>query len=78
MESLIVVERRIDLYIDILINLTYKIHQTHPGYDCLSEKEDIYNHFTWCFNSVCSEFLNKEIDLRNTRICETLFDFFLQ
>lgn len=76
MESLVVVERRMNLYIDMLINLTYKIHQTHPGYDCLVEYNDIENHFIWCFDSVCSDFLNKDIKTKGLKITDTLFEFF--
>jgi hypothetical protein len=54
-----------ELYLDFIINLTYKIHKTHLGFDCLNEDEDIFNHFKWCYNSICEQFLEQEIDFRN-------------
>ncbi len=76
METLIVVNRKMELYVDMIINLTYKIYNTHPGYDSLDEK-DMWNHFIWCFKNIVKDFLELEdIDLTDEEISLTLFSFF--
>lgn len=73
----IIVKRRLNLYLDFIINITYKIHTTHPGFDCLYDDNDIKNHFNWCYNSICKEFMEQNVDFyKNNKIRETLFEFF--
>lgn len=73
----IIVKRRLNLYLDFIINITYKIHTTHPGFDCLYDDNDIKNHFNWCYNSICKEFMEQNVDFyKNKKIRETLFEFF--
>lgn len=76
-ENLIIVKRRMELYLDFIINITYKIHTSHPGFDCLYDDEDIKNHFNWCYNSVCDDFLKHGVNFKkNKEVKECLYKFF--
>lgn len=75
----IVVKRRLNLYLDFIINITYKIHTTHPGFDCLYEDEDINNHFNWCYKSICEQFMEQNVNFyKNNDIKKMLYDFFYE
>lgn len=75
-KNIVVVKRRLDLYIDFIINLTHKIHLTHPGLDCLYEDEDINNHYNWCFNLICEDFLEQSVNFKNNNdVKKNLYDF---
>lgn len=73
--NIVLVSRRMELYLDFIINITYKIHETHPGFDCLYEKKDISNHFKYCFNCICEQHLEQGVDFRdNNDLYEFLYD----
>lgn len=74
-ESFIIVNRKMELYIDILINLTYKIYNTHPGYDCMDES-DMWNHFLWCFKQTVNDFIDLDVDLSDEDISKILYEFY--
>ena len=76
-DNIIIVKRRLELYLDFIINITYKIHTSHPGFDCLYEDEDIKNHYNWCYKSICDDFLKHGVDFNNNvEVKKYLYDFF--
>jgi hypothetical protein len=58
----IIVKDRVELYKDFSLNLLYYIDHYYVDYDSIHEDSDINNHFYWCFNKVCDEFKEEEID----------------
>lgn len=62
-----VVRDRVEIYRDFAFNLLYYIHKYYIDRETLSEDEDIYNHFKWCFNKVCDEFLEEGLDFTNNK-----------
>jgi hypothetical protein len=52
-----IIKRRSELYHDFLNNLINHIIRYYIDYESLSEDEDIHNHYNWCFDKVCSEFI---------------------
>ena len=52
---------RVELFKDFTINLLYYIDKYYIDYESLNTDEDIYNHFTFCYNKVCDEFLQEDI-----------------
>ncbi len=69
----IIIKDRVEIYKDFAINLLYYIHKYYIDYESLHEDIDIHNHYVWCFNKVCDEFLKEEIDFRNN---EELKEYF--
>ena len=68
---------RLELYLDFIINITYKIYTSHPGFDCLYEDEYIKNHYNWCYKSICDDFLKHGVDFNNNvEVKKYLYDFF--
>jgi hypothetical protein len=62
-----VVKDRVEIYRDFALNLLYYIHHYYIDRETLSEDEDIYNHFKWCFKKVCDEFLEEGLDFTNNK-----------
>ena len=60
-----IVKDRVEIYRDFTLNLLYYIHHYFLDQETLSEDQDIYNHFNWCFNKVCDEFLKEGLDFTN-------------
>jgi len=57
-----VIKDRVELYKDFTLNLLYCIDFYYVDYDSIHEDKDINNHFLFCFNKVCDEFKEEEID----------------
>lgn len=60
-----IVKDRVEIYRDFAMNLLYYVHHYYLDRESLSEDEDIWNHFRWCFNKVCDEFLEEGLDFSN-------------
>ncbi len=58
----ILVKDRVEIYKDFALNLLYFIQRYYVDRESLSDDVDIRNHFNWCFNKTCDEFLLEEID----------------
>jgi hypothetical protein len=69
----IIIKDRVEIYKDFAINLLYYIHKYYIDYESLHEDTDIRNHYVWCFNKVCDEFLKEGIDFRSN---EELKEYF--
>ena len=50
-----IISERCELYCDFLISLTKTIDETFLGFDTIDSVEDIYNHFTWCFDKITKD-----------------------
>jgi hypothetical protein len=61
-QKYIIVKDRVELYKDFAMNLLYYIYNYYIDRESLSEDEDIRNHYNWCFNKVCDEFKQENID----------------
>lgn len=62
-----IVKDRIEIYLDFSINLSYYIMYYYLDPITLNDDNDIKNHFDFCFNKVCDEFLEEEIDFRDNK-----------
>jgi hypothetical protein len=71
------VKDRVEIYRDFTINLINYIFEYYLDKNTLSSNEDIYNHYTFCYNKVCDEFLLEEIDFKkNEELINYFFDYF--
>lgn len=64
-QKFVIVKSRVELYKDFAMNLLYYINHYYIDFESLNNKEDIYNHFSFCYNKVCDEFLKEEINFKN-------------
>ena len=56
----IIIERTV-LYCDFLISLTRLIDETFLGDDAINTVENLFQHFTWCFDKITSDYENERI-----------------
>jgi hypothetical protein len=72
-----IINNRVEIYRDFSLNLLYYIYNYYLDKETLSKDEDIYNHYSWCFNKVCDEFLLEEIDFRkNSDLKKYFYDYY--
>jgi hypothetical protein len=74
-QKYIIVHDRVEIYKDFAINLLNYIMDFYLDKDTLSDDGDIKNHYTWCYNKVCDEFIKENINFKNN---EKLKDYFYQ
>lgn len=71
------IKDRFEIYKDFTLNLLSYIYDYYLDKVTLSLDQDIHNHFMFCYNNVCSEFLNEEIDFReNTELIEYFYNYY--
>ena len=63
----IIVKDRVEIYRDFALNLLYYIHKYYLDRETLNNDQDIYNHFKWCFNKVCAEFLKEGLNFSKNK-----------
>ena len=63
-QKYIIVKDRVEIYKDFALNLLYYINHYYIDYESINADEDIGNHFNWCFNKVCDEFLLEGINFK--------------
>ena len=68
-----VITNRVEIYRDFSINLLYYIHDFYLDPDTLSSNDDIYNHFSFCYNKVCDEFLLEDINFKDNKELKEYF-----
>jgi len=68
-----IIKDRVEIYKDFALNLMYYIQHYYIDYESLSQDEDIYNHFKWCFNKVCAEFALEGIDFSENMALKEYF-----
>lgn len=72
-----IINNRVEIYRDFALNLLYYIYNYYLDKETLSKDVDIYNHYSWCFNKVCDEFLLEEIDFRkNKELKQYFYDYY--
>lgn len=71
--KIIIIKDRVETYKDFTFNLFYTIQKYYVDRDSLSEDDDIYNHYLWCYNKVNDEFKKEELDFGNN---EELKEYF--
>jgi len=72
-QKYMIIKDRVEIYKDFTLNLLNYIHYYYLDKECLSKDEDIYNHYSWCFNKVCDEFLLEDLDFRNNKELKQYF-----
>lgn len=73
----IIVKDRVELYKDFAMNLLYYINKYYIDRESLSDDVDIRNHFVWCFNKVCDEFKQENIDFsKNEELKEYFYAYY--
>ena len=72
-KKFVIVKDRVEVYKDFTFNLLYTIHKYYVDRDSLSEEEDIRNHFLWCYDRVCNEFKNEELDFSDNEDLKQYF-----
>jgi hypothetical protein len=76
-QKYIIVKDRVEIYKDFALNLLYYINNYYLDRQTLSADEDIRNHYVWCFNKVCDEFLKEGIDFtKNDELKEYFFTYY--
>jgi hypothetical protein len=69
---------RLDIYRDFIINLCYTVVETYLGDEYIKTNKDKKDHFTWCFNKVCSEFSEENINfIYNDELYDYFFEYFI-
>jgi hypothetical protein len=72
-QKYMVIKDRVEVYKDFTLNLLYYIIHYYLDRKTLSNDEDIRNHFHWCFNKVCNEFKEEDIDFSDNKVLEEYF-----
>lgn len=73
----IIVKDRVEIYKDFAINLLHYIHHYYLDKNTLSDDVDIKNHYNWCFNKVCNEFKEENIDFSaNDELREYYYSYY--
>lgn len=60
-----IVRDRVEIYKDFAINLLHYIYDYYIDKETLSNDVDIKNHFNWCFNKTCDEFIEENINFKD-------------
>ena len=72
-----IVKDRVEIYKDFALNLLYYIQFYYLDRDTLSADQDIHNHYSWCYNKVCKEFLEEDIDFtENKELKEYYYSYY--
>jgi hypothetical protein len=66
---------RVNTYKDFVINLCYYVMSTYLGDEYIKTEKEKKQHFKWCFDKVCKEFIEENIDYTNNK---ELFDYFYE
>ena len=73
----IIVKDRVEIYKDFAMNLLYYIINYYIDKESLNTDEDIHNHYLWCFNKVCEEFKQENIDFsQNNELKEYFYAYY--
>ena len=73
----LILKDRSEVYKDFTINLLNYIMYYYFDKDTLNNDKDINNHYNFCYNKVCDEFLKENIDFRNNeKLNNYLYNYF--
>lgn len=68
-----IIPEYVDIFHDFTITLLNNIHNTYLGDDVITNDEEIYGHYSWCFNKTVEFFNEDGFSFLNST---TLFDYF--
>lgn len=72
-----IIRERLDTYKDFTINLLNNIYHYYIDRESLNNDEDINNHYNWCFNRVCNNFIKEGLDFKNNdELREYFYNFY--
>ena len=71
------VRDRVEIYRDFTINLINYVFEYYLDKETLKLDQDIRNHFKFCFNKVCEEYLEEGMDFKeNVELRDYLYQYF--
>ena len=68
-----IIKDRVEIYKDFTFNLLHYIYDFYLDKETLSLDVDIKNHFMFCYNKVCAEFIKEDINFSKN---EQLIEYF--
>lgn len=72
-----VILARLDMYYDFSINLANYIIYYYLDPETLNHDNDIRNHFDFCFNKTCDDFIKEDINFKGNRnLKEYLYTYY--
>jgi hypothetical protein len=72
-----IIKDRIEIYKDFTFNLLHYIYDYYLDIETLSLDQDIKNHFLFCYNKTCNDFLKEEIDFsENKELIEYFYVYY--
>jgi len=72
-KKFLIIKERVETYKDFTFNLIYYINHYYLDENSLSLDKDIYNHFSFCYNKVCDNFLEEEINFKDNKELKNYF-----
>jgi len=72
-QKYVIIKDRVEIYKDFVLSLLNYIIYYYIDYRTLNNDTDINNHYNFCFNKVCDEFLQEGINFKNN---EELREYF--
>jgi len=73
----LIIKDRVEIYKDFTMNLLYYIHAYYLDKKTLNLEDDIYAHYSWCFNKVCDEFKEENLDFtKNEPLKEYFYGYY--
>lgn len=73
-QKFIIVKDRVEIYKDFALNLLYYINYYYIDYESINTDEDIDNHYNWCYNKVCDEFLEEGLNFKENKEVRKYFN----
>lgn len=72
-QKFLIIKDRVEIYKDFTLNLMYYIVDFYLDKKTLNLDNDIYAHYSWCFNKVCDEFKKEGLDFTNNKKLKNYF-----
>lgn len=72
-KKFLIIRDRVETYKVFTFNLLYTIKYYYLDEKSLSLDKDIYNHFSFCYNKVCDNFLKEEINFKDNKELKDYF-----
>jgi len=76
-QKYIIVKDRVEVYRDFALNLLYCIHDYYLDRLTLGNDNDIWNHYSFCYEKVCVEFKRENLDFtKNEELKQYFFKYY--
>ena len=72
-QKYLIIKDRVEYYKDFTFNLLSYIFEYYLDKETLSLDVDIHNHYKFCYNKVCAEFLKEDVDFTDNEELVTYF-----